>query len=82
VRRKGDRTTRTYLRPREILLIDLDPRDPEPQKCWVGNTLVLLRWGMYYKVVGDRLIGPYNTVEDAARQIMSTKAKVFLTLVR
>ena len=82
MRRKGDRTVRTYLRPREIPLTDLDPRDPEPQKCWVGSTLILLRWGMYYKVAGGSLFGPYSTAEDAAKQIMSTKAKVFLTLVR
>lgn len=82
MRRRGDRTVRTYLRPREILLTDLDPRDPKPQKCWIGNTLVLLRWGMYYKVAGASIFGPYNTAEDAARQKMSTNPKVFLTLVR
>lgn len=67
MRRKGDRTVRTYLTPRKIMIVDLDSKDPTPQDCWIGNTHVLLRWGMYYKVTGDSLFGPYNTAEEAAR---------------
>ena len=66
MRRKGDRTVRTYLVPRKTLVADLDSKDPTPQECWVGNTFVLLRWGMYYKVTGNSLFGPYNTAEEAA----------------
>ena len=69
MRRKGDRTVRTHLTPREIPLSSLDPKDPGHHRCWVGNTIVLLRWGMYYRVAGGNLFGPYNTAEEAAAQI-------------